>query len=285
MAGDAIPSFDLVVATVDRVTPLSRLLASVERQGDVQARLIVVDQNEDDRLDAVLATHADLELVRATSARGLSRARNVGLRHIRSDLVAFPDDDSAYPDGLLEAVGRRFAERGDLDGLNGRATGEDGESDPSWARDAAVLTPGNLWNRAISFAIFLRRSVVERVGAFDERLGLGSGFPWSSGEEIDYLLRAIHSGARIEYDPRLVVHHAVKQYTPSELRAVGLRDGASVGWILRRHGYGPRATARMLIRPLGGAGLALARGDVTRASFHAETLHGRVKGYLGFSSS
>ena len=39
------------------------------------------------------------------------------------------------------------------------------------------------------------------------------------------------------------------------------------------------------MRPIGGVGVALAHGDLTRASFHAETLRGRLKGYLGFSPS
>ena len=113
----------------------------------------------------------------------------------------------------------------------------------------------------ISFAIFLRRELVERVGDFDERLGLGAGSLWSSGEEVEYLVRALRAGARIEYDPTLTVTHPVKRYTPAELRGVGLRDGASVGWILRRHGYGARTTARMLLRPLGGVGASLVHGD------------------------
>lgn len=279
-----LPSFDLVVATVDRVAPLSRLLDSVGRQGAVTARLIVVDQNADDRLDAVLDAHPGLQVTRVRSARGLSRARNEGLRHVRADIVAFPDDDCAYPDGLLGAVARRFAEQPELDGLTGRAVASDGAADPSWERDAAVLTSRNLWNRVISFTLFLRRELVERVGAFDERLGLGSGTTWSSGEEVEYVVRALRAGARIEYDPELVVTHALKRYTHAELRAVGLRDGASVGWILRRHGYGARTTARMLLRPLGGIGASLAHGDVTRASFHAATLRGRVRGYLGAPS-
>ena len=97
------------------------------------------------------------------------------------------------------------------------------------------------------------------------------------------MLRAIEAGSRIEYDPTLVVHHAVKDYTPAELRAVGLRDGASVGWILRRHGYGPRTVARMLVRPLGGVAVSLAKGDLGRARFHAATLRGRIRGYRGSS--
>ena len=170
------------------------------------------------------------------------------------------------------------------DGLTGRAVSDDGATDPSWEQNAAVLDPNNLWNRAISFTIFLRRALVERVGTFDERLGLGAGTLWSSGEEIEYVLRALRSGARVAYDPGLTVTHPRKAYSGAELRSVGLRDGASVGWILRRHGYGARTTARMLVRPVGGTAAALARGDVTRASFHVATLAGRVRGYLGAPS-
>jgi hypothetical protein len=119
--------------------------------------------------------------------------------------------------------------------------------------------------------------VVESVGAFDERLGLGSGTPWHSGEEIDYLVRAIDSGARIEYDPELVVRHDVREDTP----ATGHRDGASVGYILRRHEYGPRIVGRMLVRPIGGALAALLRRDGAGARYQLATLRGRIRGYRG----
>jgi glycosyltransferase involved in cell wall biosynthesis len=277
--------FDLVVATVDRTAPLEVLLASLEAQTHRLFRLLVVDQNEDDRVTTLLAAHSGLETLHLRSERGLSRARNAALPRLTGDLVAFPDDDCGYPPDLLERVATRFAEDDSLDGLTGRAVASDGTSDASWEDDAAVLEPSNLWNRVISFAIFLRRELVERVGDFDERLGLGAGSLWSSGEEVEYLVRALRASARIEYDPTLTVTHPVKRYTPAELRGVGLRDGASVGWILRRHGYGARTTARMLLRPLGGVGASLVHGDVTRASFHAATFRGRVRGYLAAPSS
>ena len=272
--------FDLVVATVDRTDVLAALLRSLEFQTHLAFRVVVVDQNEDERVADVLSSHSALEVLRLRSERGLSRARNVALPQVTGDLVAFPDDDCSYPPDLLARVAATFAARPELEGLTGRAATPDGETDPSWPLEGAVLNASNLWNRVISFGIFLRREVVERVGAFEESLGLGSGSLWSSGEEVEYVVRAIRAGARIEYDPGLIVHHALKRYTRHELRAVGLRDGASAGWILRRHGYGVRATARMLLRPLGGIGLSVARGDLSRASFHAATLRGRVRGYL-----
>lgn len=269
-----LPSFDLVVATVGRVEELGRLLASLESQSHRDLRVILIDQNADDRLDRVLRDTA-LDVLRVRSKLGLSRARNAGLEHVVADVVAFPDDDCVYPEDLLERVAMRIGGEPGLDGLIGRAADLAGRSSPSWKPDSATLTDGNLWNRAISFTIFLRRSVIERVGMFDERLGLGSSEPWASGEEIDYLIRAVRSGARIEYDPSLVVEHEVGR----DDARIRRRDGASVGYLLRKHSYPARTVGRMLARPVGGALVSLARLDHARARFHAATLRGRIAGY------
>jgi GT2 family glycosyltransferase len=268
-----LPSFDLVVATVDRADELAVFLESVESQGYNPVRVIVVDQGEDESVTDVLAGH-DLDILYLRSERGLSRARNAALAHVRGDIVSFPDDDCSYPAGLLVDVAKRFRSGLALDGLTGRAQDAVGRSSASWRDDAAELTDHNLWNRAISFTIFLRREVVERVGSFDERLGLGSGEQWCSGEETDYLIRAVRSGARIAYDPSLVVLHDVR----ADDARTGYRDGASVGYLLRKHHYPVRTVARMLVRPLGGAVLSLLRLDTARARFYLAAFRGRVHG-------
>jgi len=235
------------------------LLDSLQRQTHQDFRVLLVDQNDDDRVERVLAACPGIDVERIRGESGLSRARNTALRKLRADVVGFPDDDCAYPEDLLERVTARFAQDPTLDGITGR--------EPWWSQTAATLTRENLWNRAISFTIFLRRVVVERVGTFDEALGL----PASSGEEIDYLIRAVDAGARIDYDPSLVVEHPAK---PVDLAAVGARDGASIGYILRKHGYPLSVVARMLVRPVGGIVL-----DPRRARFHYETARGRLRGY------
>jgi glycosyltransferase involved in cell wall biosynthesis len=271
-----LPSFDLVVATVGRTDELARFFDSLAAQNYPRTRVLVVDQNDDERLEPMLAS-APVEVVRLRSARGLSRARNVALSHVEADVVAFPDDDCVYPAELLHRVGKRLAAAPELDGLTGRAEGFDGSASASWRTDAALLRRDDLWNRAISFTIFLRRETTTGVGDFDVRLGLGSGTPWHSSEEIDYLVRALDRGARIEYDPALVVRHEVRPDT----HEIGLRDGASIGYLLRKHGYPPRTVGRMLVRPVGGTVVRLARLDAAGARYQLATLRGRVRGYLG----
>jgi glycosyltransferase involved in cell wall biosynthesis len=279
VAPDELPSFDLVVATVDRADQLSRLLDSLDVQTHSAFRVLLVDQNDDDRLDDVLAGHPALKLIRLRSARGLSRARNAALGQLGADIVAFPDDDCVFAPDLLERVARELLTAPELDGITGRAVGTDGQSSPSWAADQGLLTRENLWNRAISFTIFLRRAVVERAGSFDERLGLGSDGPSSSGEETEYLVRALDADARIKYDPSLVVTHEEKALSPAALRSVGAREGASIGYILRKHRYPLGTVARMFLRPLCGAVLAAVGRDPARVRFHLATFRGRVLGY------
>jgi GT2 family glycosyltransferase len=270
--------FDLVVATVDRTDDLGALLDSLSAQTHPTFRLVVVDQNADDRVGTLLDEHPDLETLRLRAARGLSRARNVALPELTADIVAFPDDDCVYPPDLLERVARRFFAAPALGGVSGRPVAADGATVGRWPAASGPITRDTVWHRANSHTIFLRRELVQRVGAFDEALGLGSGTPWSSGEEIDYLIRALRLGERLEYDPSLVVTHPVKPVSADELGALGHRDGASVGYILSRNRYPARVVARMLVRPALGALASLLLADRTRARFHAATLKGRLLG-------
>jgi GT2 family glycosyltransferase len=274
------PSFDLVLATIGRVAELERLLDSLEAQTHRGFRVVVVDQNGDDRVPQALADR-ELDVLRLTSPPGLSRARNAAIRHLAADLVALPDDDCVYPPELLETIARRFAADPGLDGISARIADASGASDPGWGADPVRLTKANVWNLVASAGIFLRRALIGRVGDFDEHLGLGSDDTWSSGEETDYVIRALEVGARIEYDPAVVIEHDLAVRDAAELRRQGLREGASVGYLLRKHGYPARTLARMTVRPLGGIALSLARRDTAKAGFYAETLRGRAGGYLG----
>ena len=60
---------------------------------------------------------------------------------------------------------------------------------------------------------------------------------------------------------------------------IAYRDGASVGYLLRKHRYPAGAVATMLARPVAGAVASLARLDRARTSHHTATLRGRLRGF------
>lgn len=253
--------FSLILATVGRDVELARCMASIARQSHVDIQLIVVDQNEDDRVDRLAASIAwPFELLHLRSDPGLSRARNVGLRAVTGDVVAFPDDDCWYAPGLLAQVAEELARQPGWDGVCGRSIDEAGRpSDPCFPLQPALLDAYNVWSSAISYAIFLRRPVCEAVGAFDVSLGVGARTPFGSAEETDYLIRAMAGGARLHYLPSITVHHPNKNQIPGQAGFDRTRRyAAGMGRVLAKHRYPLPYRAWVVARPLAGAVVAAA---------------------------
>lgn len=75
-----MPRFSLIVATVSRTNELRRLLESLTQQGFSDYEVILVDQNDDDRLRDIMDEFAGrVPLFRVSSPKGVSRARNNGI--------------------------------------------------------------------------------------------------------------------------------------------------------------------------------------------------------------
>jgi glycosyltransferase involved in cell wall biosynthesis len=276
------PQFSLIVGSLNRTAELAEFLAGLANQTYTGFQLIIVDQNSDDRLVPFVSRYRSRFSVQHLRCEpGLSRARNVGLRHAIGDIIGFPDDDCVYPPDLLLRVAEFFAANAGYRGLAGATSDKEGRASALPADlHRGDLDRWNVWRRAISFAVFLRRETVARVGDFDTQLGVGAGTPWGSAEETDYLLRAMELGERLYYDPSIVVYHPnpIQVVTSGSLvRAKSYSRG--MGRVLSTHRYPFWYVGYFLLRPLGGALLALAGGSSLRARYHLSVATGRVDGW------
>lgn len=274
--------FSLVMGTLGRTREVGRFLASLQRQTYRNFELFIVDQNPDDRLLPLIDDYRrHFPIERVASPKGLSRARNAGLQRITGDLVAFPDDDCWYPDGLLSDVASRFERDAGLDGLTGRFVDENGRVEGRWLSRSQMLNRYTVWRGAISFSIFLRRGLVERIGPFDEALGVGAGTAWGAGEETDYLLRGLNVGGRILFDRDLVLRHPVK--TSAFDQAARDRQGhyeSGFGRVIRRSGFPTWYFPWVCTRTLIGSLIALLKGRPEQASFKWHSLQSRIRGWV-----
>ncbi len=274
--------FSLVMGTLGRTEDVRRFLASLQRQDYRHFELFIVDQNEDDRLLPMIEEYRRYyPIQRIVSAKGLSRARNAALPLISGDLVAFPDDDCWYPDGLLSTVAARFANDARMQGLTGRFVDQDGSAEGHWLAESQRLTRYTVWRGAISFTIFLRRALVQRIGRFDEALGVGAGTPWGAGEETDYLLRGLQLGACIYFDRDLVLHHPVKirSFDEAALRRQNSYE-AGFGRVIRRADFPFWYFPYHCLRSAAGVARALVKGQGRAAHFKWQGLRARLKGWL-----
>jgi len=270
----------LILATKARVAEIERFLRSLTQQGYGNLELIVVDQNEDNRLEATLSqTSIPFPIFHLHSEAGLSRARNVGIASATGEILGFPDDDCWYPDGLLARVVSEFQSHPSVAGFTGRS--EDGQGQPSggsFSRWQGRVDTENVWKKGISYTIFLRSLVCAAVGPFDEELGVGARTRFSSGEETDYLIRTVKLGFNIQYLPDLVVFHPNPILYNRNHRRKAFRYGIGMGRVLSKHRYNLFFSLYTILRPFAGAVLSLLTFRPRKAAYHLAIAGGRVSG-------
>jgi glycosyltransferase involved in cell wall biosynthesis len=276
------PRLSLIVATLGREAELARCLASLVAQSSHDFEVVVVDQNADDRIVAVLDRgQVPFALRHVRASPGLSRARNVGLQLARGHIVGFPDDDCWYDVDIVARVLQFFAEQPAAQGLSGGgAAGAGAAPRARFARSEQWISAARVWTQGMSSAIFLRRELIAAVGLFDEELGVGSGTPWPAAEETDYLLRAIAKGARIWYDPGFAVHHPGNPaQSAQKILDRGRRYGRAMGYVLAKHRRSKIEIAYHVARATTGAMAALMRARWSEARLYAAVARGRISGW------
>ncbi len=258
---------------------MAALLDSLLAQGRGDLEVILVDQNDDDRLGAIEAGYASRIAVRRlrSSVRNANHARNLGLRHARGEIVTFPDDDCLYPPGVLDRVDAAFADAS-LGVLTGPAASPAGGlGSGRWRTESGAIDLTTVWTSVIEFNIFLRRHAALALGGFDERMGPGS--PFGSAEGNDLVCRAMAHGLRAQYDAALRIIHPDKRLSDVALERAE-RYGRGLGFALRRHGAPLAMRATFLVRPLGGVAVSLLRGRMHEAGYYWMTFRGRLAGML-----
>ncbi|HEY3729886.1 MAG TPA: glycosyltransferase, partial [Steroidobacteraceae bacterium] len=250
----------LILCTLGRTTPLERLLVSLQAQLDSGFELVIVDQNPPGYLaDFVARAGAALRVQYLRSVPGLSRARNVGIRASRGELLAFPDDDCWYEPDTVASIRRRFTQYPEFAIVTGRTTDARGrDSNGKFSGQSAAITRQNVWYCGTSNSVFVRRALALKLGGFDETLGVGAGTPFGAGEETDFLLRALSSGERGFFFHDLLVHH---DQADVRINQDTLRRAASYargfGRVLRLHRYSRAYLAMRLVRNCAAAMVAL----------------------------
>jgi GT2 family glycosyltransferase len=203
----------VIICSRNRPDFLLEALRSVLQGTEVPAELIVVDQSDAEQESVRrLKGRRGCELRYIWSReRGVSRARNTGLRAASQPMVAYTDDDVAVGAGWLEALVRPLTEGGERTVATGRVLPAPSEFAGAFAsaivdRDEPAVYHGRLPRDVLlagNMAAF--RTTLEGIGGFDERLGPGTSYP--AGEDNDLGFRLLASGCRVHYVPDAVLYH------------------------------------------------------------------------------
>jgi glycosyltransferase involved in cell wall biosynthesis len=270
----------LIMATISRTIEVEKFLHFLAKQTYRDFELIVVDQNEDNRLDPVLQTYEDeFPIIHLRSDKGLSKSRNKGLSYSTGDLVSFPDDDCWYEPNLLKKVVGLFHERPELDIVTGRSVDDFGkDTTAKFDKSEGYVDRNNVWRRAVSYTIFHKTEVANQIGCFDEEIGMGANSIYLSGEETDYILRAL-SNYVIYYFPQLMVNHPnpIVRYTPQVIDRA-YKYGCGFGKVVTKHHYSFRFKSISLLKPFVAMLLFGASLQIPRSYYYWNSLKGRIRG-------
>jgi GT2 family glycosyltransferase len=101
--------YDAVIATLNRPESLANCLSMIEKQSEQPARVVIVDAGSDhERLRANVLAHRNpaIEWIFVgTDQKNSPYQRNLGLRHVTSEVVITPDDDCMlHPDAATEMM-------------------------------------------------------------------------------------------------------------------------------------------------------------------------------------
>jgi mycofactocin glycosyltransferase len=261
-AGPAALSVTVVIPVRDRTAMLDRCLAAV---GDDHAVVVVDDGSADPRSVAAVASRHGAVLCRRDRSGGPAAARNTGLRHVDTDLVAFLDSDCVPPadwlaslashlaDPLVGAVAPRIVAVRPAAGASAADRYAAACSSLDLGARPARVMPGSRVSYVPTAALLVRRAALAQVAAdrdvFDAALRYG--------EDVDLVWRLHGAGWRIRYEPAIeVAHESPAGWT--ELLARRFSYGSSAGPLARRH---PVSMAPLVLQPwpTAAAGALLAR--------------------------
>jgi len=214
------PSVTVVVCTRDRPDRLADCLLALRKQSYPCFDILVVD-NASSRPVAKICESFDAASVRAPNP-GLTRARNVGARVARGEIIAYVDDDAIVEPGWLEALVAEFRDPA-VGAVSGRIrymksidesraiSGEDAPGERPRPRGRFDLKCVN-WFTTASFGgvgdggnMAFRRKIFAAGTSFDERLGRGRTV--DSGDEHMLFASLIARGHAIVHNPEAVVRH------------------------------------------------------------------------------
>ena len=223
--------FSLILATVNRISEVEIFCQSLAKQLYSNFELIIVDQNRGTELDLIVSKYSQLFSVIyvKTSEKGLSRARNIGLKHASGDWIAFPDDDCMYYPYTLNEVNQLALKNPTTDILAGRIIDMNGvDVIRKWKKKIFSINRFNYYHSICSVTIFTKMNPV----FFDEKLGAGTQN--GSCEDVDYIYTLLENGKTVKYFPSIEIWHPHQSDVDLPVGKI-VSYGRGFGFFIRKH--------------------------------------------------
>jgi glycosyltransferase involved in cell wall biosynthesis len=201
------PLISVIIPTWNRAWSIRRAVDSVLAQEGADFELRVIDDGSDDGTAEILSSYRDSGQIiyhYSAESRGVSAARNIGIRAAKGNLIAFLDSDDEWLPGKLKFQ----AEYMDHNPHYLIA-----QCQERWIRGGRRVNPGlkhkkkegDIFIESLSLclispsAVIIRKELFDLVGLFDEQL--------KAAEDYDLWLRILAYHQVGLLDRELVIRH------------------------------------------------------------------------------
>lgn len=171
--GKTSPLITVIIPTYNRAPLLSEAVESVLNQRFKDFELIIVDDGSTDNTERALARYRDAVILLQQKNRGVSAARNLGIKAAKGEWIAFLDSDDLWlPEKLERQVDYCQTHRG----ISICQTEE------IWIRNGVRVNPGtrhkkpsgNIFIPSLALclvspsAVMIKKALFDEVGLFEE---------------------------------------------------------------------------------------------------------------------
>jgi GT2 family glycosyltransferase len=217
-----LPSASVVVVTYNRPEHVRTCLERLATQTERPAETVVIDASLDDATYRVVTEDFPevVYLRNPFGAGSTATSRNIGLNVVKSDIIAFLDDDAyAYPNWLEELLS--VYEDPSVGGVGGRVSNDrPGEELEGVSEIGMFLPNGTLTGyfaadpgRVIEVDHLLGASMSFRRQLLVDLGGIHDAYPGTClREESDIALRVKFAGWKVMFTPTAVVDHVAGPY-------------------------------------------------------------------------
>ena len=212
--------FSLIIGTLNRTKELQACLESIKLQICDSYEIIIVDQSDNNKTRELVEKSSDGRIKYIyTDIKGLSHARNIGIKEASGKYLCLLDDDAVYPPQYLETIKNLIGEDRIVSGV---IFSIDDYKTPfinyQKCLDGKEMSVTRIVEACPSAALAFPRNLVLQIGGFNECLGVGNEF--AAGEETEFLLRALDARYSVIHSKKTIAYHPIKPVDYSNLKGV-----------------------------------------------------------------
>lgn len=225
--------FSLLIATLNRPILLKQCITSLLNQTYTDYEIIIIDQSDTNNVITNITSLDKKIRYYHIDVKGLSHARNFGIKKANGNYIILIDDDGIYEARFLERIDKKLYSI--KPAILGVQLKDPISQDLKYGINSKRVGYKDAFKCFCSPGMTIRNDF-QKQHLYDEQFGVGSIF--GSGEETDLILAALKEKEIVYYASDIIVQHPIDKINDinlSKLKSYAYGYGALLRKMFQRY--------------------------------------------------